>query len=82
MIVAGQSCVYTDPSSPKFPSHLDCHLTQSIVLCAMQWVLLVFHFKYISVYMSIPHSPAITSPYPVSWTEKEKYRTTSLMCGT
>ena len=54
--------------SPKLPSHPSCCITLSRVLCAIQQVLLVIHFKYSSVYMSIPNFLTIPSPHsPLCW---------------
>ena len=46
-----QPYIYTCISSPKPPSHPGCHITEFHVLYCRS--LLVIHFKYSSVYMSI-----------------------------
>ena len=43
------------PFSPEHPSHPDCHITVSRIPCRS---LLVNHFKYSSVYMSIAAAAA------------------------
>ena len=43
------------PLSPKLPSHPGCHITLNRVPCATQRSLLVIHFKYSNVYISIPY---------------------------
>ena len=47
---------------PQTPSHPACHITLSRVLCLYSRSLLVIHFKYSSVHMSIPNSLTIPSP--------------------
>ena len=62
--------IYMNPFSPKPPSHPVCHITWSSVPYAIQWVLvgypfyffLVIHFKYSTVYLSIPNSLVTSSP--------------------
>ena len=49
--------------SPKLPSHPYCHITLSRVPCVYSMSLLVIHFKYISVCMSIPNSLTIPSAH-------------------
>ena len=56
--------IYTYPFSPKLPSHPGCHITLSRVPCVHSMSLLVIHFKYSSVCMSIPNSLTTSSPYP------------------
>ena len=43
------------PFSPILPSHPGCHITLSGIPCALSRSLLVVHFKYSSVYMSVPN---------------------------
>ena len=52
------------PFSPKLPSHPGCHITLSRVRCVYSMSLLVIHFKYSSVCMSIPNSLNSPSPCP------------------
>ena len=52
------------PFSPKLPSHPGCHIALSRVPCVHSMSLLVTHFKYSSVCMSIPNSLTTPSPYP------------------
>ena len=56
--------IHTYPFSPKLPSHPGCHITLSRVPCVHSMSLLVIHFKYSSVCMSIPNSLTTSSPYP------------------
>ena len=51
-------------SSPKLPSHPGCHITLSKFPVLYRRSLLVFHFKYSIVYMSIPNSLTIPSFHP------------------
>ena len=51
-------------SSPKLPSHPGCHITLSKFPVVYSRPLLVFHFKYSIVYMSIPNSLTIPSLHP------------------
>ena len=60
------SVIYTQ-FSPKFHSHPGCHITLSRVPSAYNSFLLVIHFKYSSVYMSIPNSLTILSPHTSPW---------------
>ena len=50
------------PFSRKLPSHPGCHMALSRVPRATQWALLVPHFKYSSVSMSIPRTPQRSHP--------------------
>ena len=55
------------PFSPKLPSHQNYSITLSRpVLSSRSLLVLVIHFKYSSVYMSIPNSLTILSPHPSS----------------
>ena len=51
-------------SSPKLPSHPGCHITLSKFPVLYRRSLLVFHFKYSIVCMSIPNSITIPSFHP------------------
>ena len=62
-----QSYMYMYPFSSKLPSHPGCHITLSRVPSAYNSFLLVIHFKYSSVYMSIPSSLTIPSPHTFPW---------------
>ena len=59
-----QPHIYMYPFSPKWPFHPGCHIVLSRVPVLYSGSLLVIHFKYTSVYMSIPNSLTIPSPHP------------------
>ena len=48
----------------KFFSQLGCYRIVSRVPCAVQYSLLVIHFKYSSVYLSTPNSLTVPPPHP------------------
>ena len=60
-----QRYLYMYSLSPKLLSHPSCHIILSRVSCAISRSLLVTHFKYSSMYMSIPNSlPPSSHPSP------------------
>ena len=59
-----QPHIYMYAFSPKWPFHPGCHIVLSRVPVLYSGSLLVIHFKYTSVYMSIPNSLTIPSPHP------------------
>ena len=58
-----QLYIYMYPLSPKLSSHPGCHITLSTLPVLHSRSLLVLHFKYSSVYMSIPNSLTVPSRY-------------------
>ena len=58
-----QPYLYRYPLSPRLPSHPGCHITAELPVLYSR-SLLVFCFKYSSMYMSIPNSLTIPSPHP------------------
>ena len=59
-----------DPFSLELPSHPGCHITLSRDPCAVGRSLLVMHFKYHNVYLSIPSSLTSLSPHPSPYNHK------------
>ena len=57
-----QPYIHMYPFFPKLPSHPGCHITWSRHVLHSR-SLSVIHFKYSRVYMSIPNSLTILSPY-------------------
>ena len=73
---------YMHPFSSKLPSHPGCHLTLSRVPCAVySRTLLVIHFKYSSVDMSIPNFQTSKLSFPPSFPHPRQPKIHSLSQG-
>ena len=66
-----QPYIYMYPFSLKLPSHPGCHKHWAEFPMLYSRTLLVIHFKYSSVYMSIPDS--LTNPSPTSPPDNHKF---------